>query len=436
MPYIVEGEIIQLVEKLDERDPLRYVCKVTLENGSEVILPSVQAATMFGGIGDYFQIRSRTAVDGLDEFQNQPIDAKLNASTGDRVYISFINGSLLKPVIIGYAPHPNQTNEFAGNVDPEKPAAILQYQGIRIEVNSDGELRFIRKGAPEIEFKPKGEAGAAGAAIGALLGALGGDQPGLSDSNDAIKNQDSEEITLFEFLKGGVFRLRDSDGQMIEVDRTKKRIYISNNDLKSTEDSAVGPASGGNQISTNSTDAEYVLLDKKKEMVLINARKIAQIYSFDRRKDVTEGNHRHKVGGDNEWLVGGDETYTIDGSRAHTVEGTDALDVTGDRSVGVGGDWTLVSNGQAILEGSGATLKLSKGKVGLGGPGAELLDLIDQELDKLKDLFTEMSNPANADIGNLGYPVVYSPGYSNAMIAVLLGIATIKTALGTIKGGI
>lgn len=409
LPYIVEGEIIKLAEQVKDTDPIRYVCKVIMENGSEIILPNVQAATLFGGIGDYLQIRSRTSFDVTKEIQKDPRNGeKFKASVGDRVYISFINGSFMKPIIIGYAQHPNQTNEFKDNFGTDAPAAILQYLGIRVEVNKDGELKFIHKGAPEIKFAPKGEG-----LLGALstLSSVSSLPNGLKDNNQAITNQSEDEITLFEMLKGGIFRIRDAEGQIIEIDRIKKRIYLSNNDLKSTEDVA---ATGGLQLSTNTTDAEYLLLDKNKEIALLNARKIAQIYSFDKRKDVTEGNHEHKIGGNNTIIIGGDEDVKISGNRSYVVAGNDDKKISG--------NWTVTSTGDIQLDGSLAKLKLSKGKVGLGGPTAELLDLFDQEIDAF------LNNASSLVLTAVG------PGVLNPAVVTLL--TNIKILLGTIKGGI
>ena len=225
-----------------------------------------------------------------------------------------------------------------------------------------------------------------------------------------------------EFLDEGVFRIRDSEGQIIELDRTKSRIYISNNDLKSTQAEG-GLGVIGNQFATNSTDAEYILLDKEKQLVLINARQIAQIYSFDRRKDVTEGNHRHKVGGNSEWLIGGDESNTIAGAQSNTIGGDQKDLVEGDKESVVVGDYLMQSTANAEMRTTaGGFVKIDGAQVSIGGPAAELLDLLDQQLDALIQNAPTFVSTA------------VGPGVLNPAIVALL--TQIKTLLATIKGGI
>jgi len=498
LPFIVEGEIVEVhdypADTTKKIRPMRYVCKVEMQNGSEILLPNCIESTIFGGIADYMQIRHKSSKDDLSagqgdsgalgavasaasslglgggdgpyNFSNQ--DDKNNSRVGDRVYIAFINGHITRPVIVGSAQHPNQTDEFGGEVGGEiKPQAIFQYNGMRVTIDKDGQFTLMHKGLPKIKQSPG--AGAKSAEGSGLVGAaLGGDVQ--EPENDAVEFPPSEdERTLMEFLKTGIFRIRDSDGQMIEIDKNKKRIYISNNDLKSTEPigggGLAGALSGGLQLLTNSTDAEYVLLDKDKELVLINARSIAQIYSFDRRKDVTEGNHSHRIGGDSEWLIQGNESQIIGGGRDHKINEDDVLVVGGNKQIAVVGDvtesavgkkteavggdltmsvsgkvaenyigaWEVVSAGGITLNGSGGVLKLANGMVGLGGPAAELLDLMDQLLQQLDTLITQMQIETHT--GNLGYPTS-PPLNAAAYAAVQSAIAVIKTMLGLIKGGI
>lgn len=70
----------------------------------------------------------------------------------------------------------------------------------------------------------------------------------------------------------------------------------------------------------------------------------------------------------------------------------------------------------------GSKLKLDNGKVGLGGPTAELLDLFDQELDSF------INNAATLTL------TVVGPGSLNPAVVTLL--TNIKILLNTIKGGI
>jgi hypothetical protein len=473
VPYLVEGEIIQVQSFFSKGKKIfRYNCSVLMPNGARMPIPNVEMATMFGGIGDYVQRRARTTTDDGNKVPNQLSDANLTPTIGERVLISFIGGSIQYPVIVGFLQHPSQTEEFTKEPESVKPQAVFQYLGVRFEVSDSGAIRCIKKGAPKVKYTGGGPGGLLGAAIGAASSLLRSSDSSAIKGNDnaALEPADDTEVVLWEMLDEGVFRIRDAEGQMFEIDRTKMRIYISNNDLKSTEDASGGPLSGGNLLSSNSTDAEYILLDKDKELVLINARSTAQIYSFDERKDVTEGIHTHEVGKDSEWTIGGNETVAIDGNRDVSIEQDDSLTINGDSTIEIAGDFTetiegdktitvsgdqvtevtgdlsdnitgshilniksdqsvkitgeqkLSATGGITLEAVGAKLKLANGKVGLGGPTAELLDLLDQQLDAI------INNAPTFVSTSVG------PGVLNPAVVSLL--TQIKTLLGTIKGGI
>jgi hypothetical protein len=89
--------------------------------------------------------------------------------------------------------------------------------------------------------------------------------------------------------------------------------------------------------------------------------------------------------------------------------------------------------GNIEADGSLGKLKLGAGKVGLGGPAAELLDLFDQLLQQLDTLLTSMATETH--LGNLGYSTS-PPLNAAAYAAVQVQIALIKTLLATIKGGV
>ena len=447
VPYMVEGEILKTKSFLKNGKKIfRYTCSALMPNGSRIILTNIEMATMFGGIGDYIQRRARTTTDDGNKVPDELSNDSLSPTIGERVLISFVGGSIQYPIIVGYLQHPSQTEEFTDDPVDTKPQAVFQYLGVRFEISDKGAIRCIKKGAPKVKYTG-GVGGAIGSVIGAASSLLGSSSSSIKgNDNKALEPAPDTEVVLWEMLDEGVFRIRDAEGQMFEIDRTKMRIYISNNDLKSTEDASAGPLSGGNLIASNSTDAEYVLLDKDKQMVLINARKTAQIYSFDARKDVTEGDHSHKIDGNSEWTIGGDETVAIDGSRDVSIEQDDSLTISGDLTIEVSGDLSdnvtgshilniksdqsvkitgeqkVSATGGITLEGVGAKLKLANGKVGLGGPTAELLDLMDQQLDALINNAPTFVSTA------------VGPGVLNPAIVTLL--TQIKTLLGTIKGGI
>lgn len=405
---LYEGEIVKVQSNEEDsakKNVVRYLCLVELTNDSQVLVPNVVAPTMFGGIADYVQARHMAAADSGEEFSVDPSDAKNDAQVGTRVGIMFLGGHQSRPVITCFLPHPNQTKEIDAP-DSDKPKMVFQLNGVRVEIDPTGQLKFAHKGAPKVKFAPQGGDGLLGAAAdaaGAIAGALS--VPG--DDNPALEPADQEEYTTLEFLDGGIVRLRDSLGQLIEMDREQGRIYIANNDKPSTDSSE---GSFGPQIATNSTDSEYVLLDRDRKLVLINARDIAQIYSFNKRKDVTDGNHTHKIKGNEEITVFGDKVDSI-----------------------LGGWKVDVTTGMYELEASKAKIKLGQGKIGIGGPAGELVEqliaIVEELLKQSQDLSTHLH------IGNLGFPT--SPPQTAAnYVAINAKLDLIKLILKLISGGI
>ena len=429
LPYILEGEVLEVQDfATKNRKNLRYICKVSMDDGSIVILPNCVQATLFGGIDDYLQFRSRTNKDSGVDTTTVRNDEKNAAQVGDHVLIAFIGGNVNKPVIVGYAQHPNQTYEFEDEdptSDSFQPNLIFKYLGVKVTVDEKGQLRIIHRGAPKIEYKPRsnGLLGDALAAASSLASATSSGGPGKDKPNVAVTPQDSTEITLFEFLKGGIFRLRDADGQVIEVDRTKQRIFISNNSLKSTEsDSSV---SLGSALSAGVVNAESITLDESGKGITIQARNLIEFNSGKDRKDITKGDYTSNIIGNSQWTIGGNEELKIKGNQQ--------LDIAGDHKEKIAGDWEIQLAGTATVKASGATLKLGKGKVGLGGVTAELLDLFNQTLTQLISTLTDIQ--AETHVGNLGFPT--SPPVNTAAFASLQASVTqIQTLLGTIKGGI
>lgn len=81
----------------------------------------------------------------------------------------------------------------------------------------------------------------------------------------------------------------------------------------------------------------------------------------------------------------------------------------------------------------GAKMKLNTGKVGLGGAGGELVDLLEQSLTQLDTLLTAMQ--AETHLGNLGFPSG-PPINLASYVAVQVQINLIKGFVTAIKGGI
>ena len=448
IPYLVEGEILLAQShRLGERVIVRYTCVVTMPDGSHIIVPNVRETSSFGGVADYTQRRARETKELKFRESQQEADATL----GERVLIAFVNGNIANPIIVSYVQHPNQMEEL-NSPDTLKPQSVFQYLGVRMTIDETGQFQCIHRGVPDVKAVPNPTLGMdiPGSSALSLLEA----KTLKNSSNIAVTPKPTTEVTLWEFLDGGIFRIRDALGQIIEINRTidDGRIYISNNDLKSTENASANPLSGGLQYQTNSTDAEYVWLDRKKKLVLINARKIIQLYSFGVRKDVTEKDHSHKILGNSEWQIGGDDTHIILGNRsikitknfdttvggdtsltgagsynikiakdlASTIGGSSVYKYLKDVDIASMGDYKITSVKDVLIEGSAAKIKLSKGKVAIGSNAAELLDLINQEL--------------TAFIQNAAAFVFTKSGEGQLSPAILTALTKIQTLLGSIKG--
>jgi hypothetical protein len=400
-PHIYEAEVIDTIDSPNQGG-IYYSCVMTLPNGHEIVVPYAKLSSMFGGIGDYFQNKIMTSADG-DGYKLTESQPARNARVGARVYIAFISGSINKPIIIGFAEHPSQTAEFKSD---SLPQSVLQVNGVRAHVDEDGQLRIIHKGLPTV----KDTGGSQLTATPSLSS-----NKTLGATNPAIDPAPDTEVSIFEMLSEGIIRARDAEGQVIEFDRTQKTILISNNNLKSTEESHT----------SGTDDAESILFDKDNETIRVTARKIVKLHSLDQRNDLTDGNYSHKIGKDNAIDVGGNEKITIGGAQT--------VDVSKDSTWKVGANYSVKATSSLTLEGSGgAKLKLDGGKVGLGGAGGELLDLISQFLQSASDTVTEISTHVHPSaVGPTAIPVS-SPTFAKLSVT----FTKIKALIDSIKGGV
>ena len=364
IPHIdstIEGEIISVQpRRKGERNSILYTCRAQLPNGSLVELPNVAQASFLGGIGNYF--RRRATVRDDSEYPELSLkDADLDASIGERVYISFIGGNIYHPIIIGYKQHPNQVAEFDTPSETD-PSLVFQYNGLRETITDEGNWRITRKGAPEVKFKPQGVDFSASS-----------DDAFPGDKSPALTPKGPEQRLVMEVLDSALFRVRDPAGGLIEINHAgdKTGVFLSNNDWKSSEDvdNATEPESGGLRFDDNSTDAEYIWLNRKKQHLILNARKVAQIYSFGKRKDVTEGDHSHKVLKNSLWAISENLNVTVGGNSEQKVEKDKKIEVNGDFNTEVVGNYVVESKKDILMsEAVGGTLKMSGGQIALGNP--------------------------------------------------------------------
>ena len=502
IPYIVEGEILQVNEVPAESDDggmadvsdmvtsdvsfpvhtmVTYVCKVTLYTGAVMVLPKVLDSSPLGGIDDYMQIRRRASHDVSGARINSGAD--LEAQIGDKVLIAFINGRLNQPIIIASMQHPLQVPRFEDGISPDtKPQMFWKYLGISRIIDEDGQMFVTHFGAPTIKYTGSlslaGAAAAAAAQTSEALSALSsgyegyeeGDVTSEEPESEAVIPQDFRHKTTYEFLKSGMWRVRDSIGQNIVIDPEQSQITITNTGIKSTDaydSEALGISSALGE------DAEVIRLDKVEQSILINSRKLTQIFSGDTREDTTGGDYSHDVTGDETITIKGDKTDDIYGSVTRsivadldeTVRGSVSWDITGDFDKSVMGSFTIDATGAisistkdtfdisilsdytvdckgaitmsaigdiSILDATGSGIKISGGQVEIGGKAAGLFDSvlqIEAQLEALIDAIMQLTVPTGT--GPSGPPI-----NAAAFTQVKVQLTTIKGKLSTVKGSL
>ena len=408
-----EGEIYSCQPKIkgDRKNIIRYTCLVHFDDGVKII-PNVRQSSVVGGIADYYRRRAVATNDDSDSTQaaDDTSQPGLDATVGERVIIQFLNGNISNPVITGYLQHENQGVESELDAPDPEVGAVFQYQGVRIEVSSEGELRVIHKGAPEVSFAPQGSPAAAGA-----INALSSISPIGGNNSPAIKPAPETEITLFEFLNGGVFRLRDQEGQVIEVDRTNKTILISNNNLASTDVKFIG-------LEDN---AEYVKFDKDSKELTVSARDSLVLNSDGTRDDTITSDYSLSVDRDMTTEVLGDMTDTVKGQLDQSVQRSWTMNVNGDISISG-------KTGVEVKDGQSGALVIKGGKVSLAGAAGELLDLFNQTLTQMIKAYQDLIDATQQNYGNLGLINIVNPTLVANYTQIISQLTEIQTTLGLI----
>jgi hypothetical protein len=361
-----------------------------MPNDSEVVIPNVMAPNWFGGISDYVQTRHIASEDDGQQYGLKPDDEGNKAHIGARVGIQFLGGHIARPIITCFLQHPNQTDEMS---DATSPKTVFQFNGVRAEIDETGQLQIIHKGAPKVNYSPKG-----------VLPQIPGLDKLPGDDNPAIEPADSAEYSVLSFGDGGVVKIVDSDGQTIEINRLNGQIKISNNAASSLPTAVSEPMAD---------DSESIILDRNSKTITVHGRNSLDFKSDDK---VTKE-------------VGGNETEDIKGSFEQKVGGGKTEDITD--------SWTVnVKTGAISMSASNAKLKLGSGKFGMSGPPGELVALIIKTLEQFSLTMDELVNPANQPIGNLGFPTTVSPGQTSAYSAKIKPqIELLKQTFEQLKGG-
>jgi hypothetical protein len=282
----------------------------------------------------------------------------------------FVAGNISNPVIIGFDTHPNQAKEV-DSPDSEKPHMAFQYNGIRAEISEDGDLKVIHKGLPKVKFAPPSASPlAALSSVSALDEGIGGnDSPAITPAKDT-------EITLFEMTKDGIFRLMDQEGQLVELDRTKPQILISNNNKKSTDKKL--------SVTPLLMSSEYIQIEKKPGKLKVHATKLLELESLGDRNDLVSKNQKVKIGSELSVEVGTNVSETINGGKDVTIQRNEKKDVRGNIETTAIGSVKIVGKKEAsIKDGIGAGMIAKGGKIAFGTPAFELLDGISKFLEKI-----------------------------------------------------
>lgn len=418
--YLCEGEILEVqTPAKGDKNVVRYTIEVTLRTGTRAVFRDVEELSFFGGISDYYRRRARASFDEEDDDSLEPQSRE--ATVGERICVAFVYGNVLKPVIVGYFQHPNQISE--DSLDNESPDVntVWQHLGFRKEFDKDGQVTFVRKGAPKVIFAPETKSFSAG------------ESEFKGDASPAVEPQDAtEERIITEWLNRGTFRVRDPKGGVFELNHTGKTgVYISDNDWKSTENinNSDAPATGGLQSTPKDTDAEYIWLDREGQKIQISARKLINIHSSENRDDTTLKNYTHNITGNSTTDISGDKVIKIKGSRDDSVDKNYTIKVTGNYEKNVNGkntissfgdyEVTTLTNYRAEASGS-AKLTMGLGKVALGaGP----IEVLQSQIEALDAIINQADKIVLTAVG----PGVLNP----ATLAILVKVSS---SLKVIKG--
>lgn len=129
----------------NNRKFFEYDVEVDVGGGVKKVYPRCVMADPFGGYADYVQWTPRLS-HGTDESGSR-------VDYGTRVFVLCLNGHTSRAVIIGGAKHhalPKETQEDGHHF-------VAVFNGVKISVNSEGELELNRKGPTFSDGTPTGD---------------------------------------------------------------------------------------------------------------------------------------------------------------------------------------------------------------------------------------------------------------------------------------
>lgn len=118
---------------------------------------------------------------------------------GSMVLIGFVSGQKLRPIILGCLPHPAPVAVETRPKKADGTVLDLEFQGLNVNINNDGELLISFSGPKTDKGKPVDEK------IGPT------------------------EVTID---KKGNFKIATNEEQSVEIDRVKKKITVTNGEVE------------------------------------------------------------------------------------------------------------------------------------------------------------------------------------------------------------
>jgi len=216
---------------------------------------------------------------------------------------------------------------------------------------------------------------------------------------------EAEEVKIpevFQRLKPTNRGFYTPGGHLVEFDDgddttgNGKGIRITTSDesfIKITEDSNDNKISiqkkEGTKIELDGTEDKITLLTNSGEQFTIDNTDGFQLTTDKTSLSMKEGSV-NIVASDNKIDIGSDSLINIENTAGNKVQVT-TDSITGENSTG--SKFTLSPTESSLLDATGAGVKASNGQVALGGPTAEVLDLLDQA-------FTALSTQTAAGFGS------------------------------------
>lgn len=363
---------------------VEYDVSVRDSHGGQTLLRNIRKLELLGGSNDFSEVileANDFAAEGKLEQANL-----FKNKNGSVVIVGYINGNFEKPFILGALAHPKTT----GSALAKGVHKSSEFRGFKQEIDKDGNLTLTALGAKTPDGKP------ADLTFTPLTLRIG--------KNGTIETATGHKITFGTEQGKQQIKIQTSANQLFIIDDTTGIESISMLQKKGglinidKDGSVTATSADGNLLFLNAVAGEASLIQKNGTMLALSAT--AATLSDSSGKQIISVNE-------------------------DTVQITSSKDVTTQTS-GYG-----VQAGTVDLKDTlGAGLKIANGMVALGGPTAELLDLVDQIIDSIVK-----SNTAAAAII---VPTAVGPSGppTNAALftAEIAALTAIKILLTTIKG--